>query len=59
VHLPLIDIRFPANAYYIYTLIATVTEFNFFPSKEVNQMIFEYDNDDEGFTPAFAELDIF
>jgi hypothetical protein len=58
VHMPLLDIQFPENAKFLYSLIISITKFDILPSQTIESSVFEFDEED-AINENFAYLDIF
>ena len=54
-HVPLFNVSFPANAAYFYSKVLAVSVFHIFPSDEINDEIYSFDQE-KIFSPNFEVM---
>ena len=58
IHMPLLDINFPANANYVFSMLIQIVTLDLFPSEDALNYFFDFP-DDSGYNERFNNLDIF
>ena len=58
IHMPLLDINFPSNANYVFSMLISIVTLDLFPSEDVLNSLFDFD-EEEPYNSRFDNLDIF
>ena len=58
IHMPLMDINFPSNANYIFSMLISIVTLDLFPSADALDSLFDFP-DQVAYNDRFSNLDIF